>query len=200
MDGFFIGTAISAVDSGGRVVLPPRFMETLGPGSLNGGIVLGMHEEGQCLVACDGAFFAEQLENIDWHPGVLMGGTRTSHDSWLRTTFSFAEQSNIIDADRLSIGPIMRARGHIGGAVLLVGAGRRFEIWDLADVVEHGPYDLQWAAERHLQTMDKVHPSHALAKLCGTATAAVSIRPPIDLASAFSIAPVKLTTPHKLGH
>lgn len=151
MDVFFIGSAISPVGVGGEIMLPPAFVRTLKNRSDKGEIYVGRHEEGQCLVGYDRLFLDQQMQRVDWGQGALVGGSRMTHDAWLRRTFAFVEPTVLTDKNHMSIGPILRARGKIGAAVLLVGAGQRFEIWDLASVIARGPCDLQWVAERHVQ-------------------------------------------------
>lgn len=200
MEGFFIGTAISAVDADGGFVLPKLFLEALGSGAPDGHVFLALHEEGHCLVGYDSDLFAEQQRGIDWRAGMLMGGTRTAHDSWLRTTFTFVEQREIVDPDRLSIGPIMRERGHIGRSVLLVGAGRRFEIWDLANVVEHGPSDLRWVAEHHLHSVDKGRPAYEHAQADAAGTSVLPMRSPRAHVRTFSPVKSRAMVRHQIGH
>ncbi len=151
MDKFFFGSAISVVDSQGAITLPAAFVETLKRRLGDGGLFLGRHEEGHCLVVYDKGYFAQQQRHDETQPGALVGGTRTTHDNWVRTNFAFVDQIAVAEDGSIPISPIMRARGQIGTAVLLVGAGHRFEIWDLENVVARGPYDLSWLAQRHLQ-------------------------------------------------
>jgi hypothetical protein len=49
------------------------------------------------------------------------------------------------------LGPLMRQRGRIGDAALLVATGPRFEIWDLDLVLERAPADLITLATAHLK-------------------------------------------------
>jgi len=177
METFFIGSAISVVDEASRIALPPAFSTTLRSRSFDGRLFIGRHEEGHCLVGFDSAFFAQQHHDVDWRASSLVGGSRAAHDKWLRRTFAFVEETELTDTNLITIGPIIRARGEIGTGVLLVGAGQRFEIWDLATVMEYGPHDLRWVAERHLKSLNMGHPADEMMRALSLPTATSQLRP-----------------------
>lgn len=181
MKKFFIGSSIATVDEHGTILLPPAFLATMRERYVDGNLFIGRHEDGQRLMIYDQMFFTEHDQAADLGRRVLVDGNREQNDRLLRRTFTFVEQIRLTDVNRMSIGPIMRERGQIGAAVLLVGVGHCFEVWDLDSVIERGPYDLSWVAQRHLrarQMADQADASRQLNLLLGPAPVAASRKRP----------------------
>lgn len=151
MDKFFFGSAISSVDERGAIVLQADFIETLKARQADGVMFIGRHQDGQRLVIYDTEYFNDQQARTDGQNGSLGGGRDDQDEQYLLRTFTFVDKVKVSDRGEIFISPIMRERGRIGSGVLIVGVGHRLELWDLHAVVERGPYDLRWVAQRHLR-------------------------------------------------
>jgi DNA-binding transcriptional regulator/RsmH inhibitor MraZ len=151
VDELFIGSAICEVTSGGEILLPRSFHETARLRSMSGELFVGLHEEARCLVVYDKAFAAQQQFDFETRRAAFIGSNLEAHHTRLRRTFGFVEEIRLAPDGMMSLGPLMRERGRIGEAALLVATGQRFEIWDLDFVLSRGPSELMELAALHLK-------------------------------------------------
>ena len=151
MDELFIGSAVCEMTSGGEILLPHGFHETARQRSLSGEMFVGLHEESRCLVVYDRAFAAQQQFDFETRRAAFIGSNLEAHFTRLRRTFGFVEQVRLAPDGMMTLGALMRERGRIGGAVLLVATGQRFELWDLDLVLSRGPAELMELAALHLR-------------------------------------------------
>lgn len=152
MEGIFSGSAVSTVSGSGEIHLPPTFssvIRRIRPDTL---LIRASAARDRLVVGSKAALFHQQ-ELATCQQGGFVGETSLEHDRWARRTFTFVDRVELADGDRITLSPIMKERGRIGSAVLLVGMGPQFEIWDLSDVIACGPYDLAWLASRHLKAI-----------------------------------------------
>lgn len=152
MDELFIGSALCEVTSGGEIVLPRTFHETALARSGDGRLFVGLHEESPCLVVYDRIFAAQQQWDFETRRSSFLGTNMEAHYTRLRRAFGFVEHVTLAPDGMMILGRLMRQRGRIGGAALLVATGPRFEIWDLDLILERAPADLVTLANAHLQT------------------------------------------------
>ena len=158
MDELFIGSAVCEVTSGGEIVLPRHFHETIMSRSPDGRLFVGLHEESPCLVVYDRIFAAQQQWDFDTRRAAFIGSNLDAHYTRLRRTFGFVEEIALAPDGMMTLGPLMRERGQIGESVLLVATGQRFEIWDLEYVLSRGPSELMKLAALHLKVhIEKCH-------------------------------------------
>jgi MraZ protein len=131
---FFGGSALATVDAAGRVRLPRFVRETLGRRSEGRRLVFGAHEEAPCLSAYDPGYRS-----------ALIGRDGS------RRIFGFAEEAEYDASGRVTLPPIMRWKGRIESAVLFVGTGGAFELWNPQLALAADDPDLREMAEYRLQ-------------------------------------------------
>jgi DNA-binding transcriptional regulator/RsmH inhibitor MraZ len=151
MDELFIGSAVCEVTTGGEIVLPRHFHETILSRSPDGRLFVGLHEESPCLVVYDRIFAAQQQWDFETRRSSFLGANMEAHYARVRRAFGFAEHVTLAPDGMMVLAPLMRQRGRIGSAALLVATGPRFEIWDLDMVLERAPADLVALATLHLK-------------------------------------------------
>ena len=160
MDELFIGSAVCEVTSGGEIVLPRHFHETILSRSPDGRLFVGLHEESPCLVVYDRIFAAQLQWELETRRSTFLGANMEAHYARLRRAFGFVEQLTLAPDGMMILAPLMRQRGGIGSAALLVATGTRFEIWDLDMVLERAPADLVALATLHLKLRTSKEESH----------------------------------------
>lgn len=133
----FGGNAIGAVSAAGRLRLPPFILETLVRRSENRRIVFGAHESEPCLSAYDPGWRSALVERED-----------------RRRLLGFAEETQFDSSGRVTLPPMMRWKGRIGGLALFVGTGGTFEIWNPDVAREAGGRDLREMAEYRLNEIE----------------------------------------------
>ena len=140
MDEMYIGSALCEVTSGGELMLPRRFSETARSRCIDDFLLIGLHEESPCLVAFDRVYVMQRQFDVAERFAKSPGGYHDHHR--MRRLYGFVEEAPLAPDGMLQIPAIMRVRGGIGSVALLVASGSRFEIWDLAQALDHGPSDL----------------------------------------------------------
>jgi MraZ protein len=126
------GSALAAVDGGGRVRLPRFVRETAERRSDAGFLVLGPHESDSCLSGYDPAWRrvlfddSERLRLRD----EAAGAGAAKHYGRARRAFGLAEQTQIDGEGRIALPPMARRLARIEGRALFVGTGGAFEIWN----------------------------------------------------------------------
>jgi len=138
-------------DERGEIVLPRHFHETILSRSPDGRLFVGLHEESPCLVVYDRIFAAQQQWDFETRRSSFIGTNMDAHYARVRRAFGFVEHVTLAPDGMMILAPLMRQRGRIGNAALLVATGPRFEVWDLDMVLERAPADLVTLATLHLK-------------------------------------------------
>lgn len=170
MDEIFTGSAICEVTSGGEIVLPRAFHETARYRSPEGRLMVGVHCDSRCLVVYDPILASQRLYDSERQRGAFAASGLDPHDARQRRLFGFADQAMLAPDGMIVLPPLLRDCCRIGDAALLVGAGDKFEIWDLAFVREHGPADMVLLALLHRDLMSDTRHYHQTS-LTGRASA-----------------------------
>ncbi|MDR7256839.1 DNA-binding transcriptional regulator/RsmH inhibitor MraZ [Sphingomonas sp. BE270] len=140
MDELFMGSALCEVTEWGDILLPRRFHQTLRLRSAEHSLFIGLHEESPCLIAFDRLHAMQRQFEVAEKLAASPGGFQDHHR--LRRTYGFVDEAPVAPDGMMTLPRIMRERGAIGDFALLVATGARFEIWDMAYVLDHGPSDL----------------------------------------------------------
>ncbi len=151
MDELFIGSALCEVTSGGEILLPLAFHLTARIRSPDGDLLVGLHEESSCLIVYDKGVAAQQHYDNERRRASYLGTNLDEHFTRQRRMYGFVEHVTLAPDGMMVLPSLIRDRGRIGGAALLVATGERFEIWDLDFVLERGPSELVTLATLQLK-------------------------------------------------
>ena len=146
----FSGSALCAVDTAGRLVLPPFVRDTLNRRQAPETVTIGSHETDPCLVAYDPAFAAALHADVERRRINEEPVAPHLHFARARRTFGFVDQARL-ESGAIALSPLMRRRAKVGPLALIVGAGGTFEIWDAQIALERGDSDLRDLAAFHLE-------------------------------------------------
>lgn len=119
-DWVFRGTSALALDAKGRINVPVRHRQPL-LDICAGQLTLTRHPEGYLLLYPRPAWEAVERE--------LMA-LKTASDGWRRIFLGSAVDAEIDSAARVLIAPELREAAGLSKDVLLIGTGRRLELWD----------------------------------------------------------------------
>lgn len=119
----FRGSAPRAVDVKGRLMLPPGFRETLDLRSKSGRFVLTTYDN--CLVGYPMPDWEEFEEKL----ALLRSTTRKVRD-FKRLVLGGAEEMTVDSQGRVLLSKPHLAYAGIRREAVLVGQGRKFELWD----------------------------------------------------------------------
>jgi MraZ protein len=122
----FLGTHTPRLDEKGRLFLPARFRDDLA-----GGVVLTKGQD-HCLFVYTADEFARRAEAVER----ASQGTREARDA-VRTFFSSAFDQVPDKQGRITVPPGLRTYAGLERDCVVVGAGKRLEVWD-ATVWEAG--------------------------------------------------------------
>jgi MraZ protein len=147
----FKGNHFCAVDQAGRMMLPEFARRTLALRLSSSRILLGVHETEPCLVAFDSAELAEVRSDCQ-RRRMAECATPHQHSFLLRRLFGFMSEVDVRASGRFEIPAILRRRGRIGDAVLVIGTGAALELWNPQVALESGDPDLRELTEFHLDT------------------------------------------------
>lgn len=127
-DWVFRGTSALSLDAKGRINVPVRHRQPLLEGC-EGQLTLTRHPDGYLLMYPRPVWEAVERE--------LMA-LKTASDGWRRIFLGSAVDAEIDSASRVLIAPELRTAAGLDREVLLIGTGRRLELWDKArhDAVE----------------------------------------------------------------
>jgi len=116
------------LDAKGRINVPVRHRDPLVKAS-EGQLTLTRHPDGYLLIYPRPVWEAVERE--------LMA-LKTASDGWRRIFLGSAVDAEIDSASRVLIAPELRSAAGLDKDVLLIGTGRRLELWDKQrhDVVE----------------------------------------------------------------
>jgi MraZ protein len=131
----FSGSALGAVDAGGKLVLPPFVLAVLARRGAGHRILFGAHDSAPCLAAFDAGHLPAiggELERLK-RRGEALGETAAPHAERARRAFGLSEEAEVDGNGRVALPPFLRRKGRIGTRALFVGVGPTVEIWD-ADV------------------------------------------------------------------
>ena len=120
----FQGAAQLNLDAKGRMAVPTRTRDPLTQGGTVR-LVLTAHPDG-CLLLYPGPAWEPIRAQVMAFPSL-----DRQLSNWKRLLVGFAQDVELDSAARLLIPPELREFAHITRAVMLVGQGSHFEIWDL---------------------------------------------------------------------
>ena len=147
----FSGSALGAVDEEGRVRLPPFILREMARHG-DGRVLLGPHESDRCVTGYGSALrprLEAELERRRLRDEAL-GRPVHDHHARARRTFGMVEEATYDEAGRLTLPPLARRRGGLDRAILFIGAGSHFEIWDPSLAMAEGDEELRFVAEYRL--------------------------------------------------
>lgn len=116
----FRGTSALALDAKGRITMPVRHREQL-LAECNGELTLTRHPDGYLLVYPRPTWLKVEQE--------LMA-LKTASEGWRRIFLGSAVDASVDGAARVLIAPELRDAAGLVKDVLLIGTGRRLELWD----------------------------------------------------------------------
>jgi MraZ protein len=116
----FRGTSALVLDAKGRINVPVRHRDLLIAAS-NGQLTLTRHPDGYLLIYPRPTWEAVEAE--------LMA-LKAASDGWRRIFLGSAVDVEIDSASRMLIPPELREAAGLAKDVLLIGTGRRLELWD----------------------------------------------------------------------
>jgi MraZ protein len=148
----FSGNALGALDEEGRVRLPAFILREMARQGEGGRLLLGVHESDPCLTGY-GAQMQPRLEAELERRRLRdeeLGRPADAHHARARRTFGLVEEARYDDGGRLTLPPFARRRGGLDGAILFIGAGSHFELWDPSRALAEGDEELRFVAEYRL--------------------------------------------------
>ena len=119
-DWVFRGTSALALDAKGRINVPVRHRDPL-IAACDGQLTLTRHPDGYLLIYPRPTWQTVETE--------LMA-LKTASDGWRRIFLGSAVDVEIDSAARVLIPPELRDAAGLAREVLLIGTGRRLELWD----------------------------------------------------------------------
>ena len=120
----FQGASQVNLDAKGRMAVPTRIRDPLTQGGTVK-LVLTAHPDG-CLLLYPSPAWEPIRARVMAFPSL-----DRQFSLWKRLLVGFAEDVELDTAGRLLISPELRGFAHIERAVMLVGQGTHYEIWDL---------------------------------------------------------------------
>lgn len=121
----FRGRSQRSLDPKGRLMLPPEFRD----------ILLARSAEGRCVVTsyddCVVGYPLPDWEEFEEKFNRVKNPSRKMRD-FRRLVIGGAEELLVDGQGRIRISPAQREYGGLAKEVMLVGQGRKFEIWDAA--------------------------------------------------------------------
>ena len=120
----FQGASQVNLDAKGRMAVPTRIRDPLTQGGTVR-LVLTAHPDG-CLLLYPQPAWEPIRAQVLAFPSL-----DRQFSVWKRLLVGFAEDVDLDTAGRLLISPELRDFAHITRAVMLVGQGKHYEIWDL---------------------------------------------------------------------
>lgn len=139
--GLYSGTSFALIDGKGRVAVPAALRNNVPEamvGERNERVLwVGFHEKLPCLVA----FGQDQYDRLRDEIEIQRIEARElrrafEEDSEYKKRFSWTEKYILDGSGRFSPSATHKRRCGISGSVAFVGAGKRFEIWSTAKLVD----------------------------------------------------------------
>jgi MraZ protein len=128
----FSGTSLEPVDVEGRTTLPDFVLRVLNRRRSGCQILFGAHEADPCTNGFDEDHGKTLHAEVERRRLVEEGegASATLHHSRVRRTFGAVERASVDSSGRVKLPPMMRRRSRIQAAVLFIGTGARFEVWN----------------------------------------------------------------------
>lgn len=148
----FSGNALGALDEEGRVRLPSFILREMARHGDGGRLLLGVHETDPCITGYVPALrprLQAELERQRLRDESI-GRPSDDHHARARRTFGMVEEARYDGGGRLTLPPLARRRGGLGGKILFIGAGTHFELWDPSLAMAEGDEALRFVAEYRL--------------------------------------------------
>ena len=147
----FSGNALGALDEEGRVRLPPFILREMARHG-DGRLLLGVHETDPCITGYGATLrprLEAELERRRLRDEAL-GRPEGDHHARARRTFGLVEEASYDDSGEVVLPLLARRRGGLGRAILFIGAGSHFEIWDPSLAIAEGDEELRFVARYRL--------------------------------------------------
>lgn len=156
----FSGNALGAVDKRGRVRLPPFILNEIGGCGGPGRLLFGVHAEDPCVTGYGAALkprLHAELERRRLRDEEA-GLAPDAHHARTRRLFGLVEEGAYDEAGRIALPSLARRRAGIGEAILFIGAGTHFELWDPGLALREGSQEVRALAAYRLDA-DGFHSS-----------------------------------------
>ncbi|MBV8687952.1 MAG: hypothetical protein JOZ90_16935 [Alphaproteobacteria bacterium] len=147
---FFGGSAVVPVTAAGAMRLP-RFVRDALCGRAAGEMIVGAHQTDPCLVSYPRAHVENLMRDLDRRRIEEEAKDPDAHYRRARRVFGFAQEISISRHGRLVLPLGLRRRYGIGRAALLVGIGKKVEIWSLDRASQAADSNLRALAAAHAQ-------------------------------------------------
>jgi MraZ protein len=156
----FSGNALGAVDESGRVRLPPFILNEMARHGDRGRLLFGVHSSDPCLTGYGAALKPRLHAELERRRlrDEESGLTADEHHSRVRRLFGLVEEAAYDEAGRIALPPLARHRGGIADAILFIGAGTHFELWDPGLALAEGSPEVREMARYRLEA-DGLHAS-----------------------------------------
>lgn len=148
LESLFSGAALQAVDAGGGMQLPPFVLKALARRSEDRRVLFSPHEVDPCMSGYDlghEAWLFAEAERRRLREEAL-GLASADHHRRARRTFGAAESAAYDSRGRIVLPPMVRRRGRIADAALVIGTGGSFEIWNPEIAREAGDEEVRQLA------------------------------------------------------
>ena len=148
----FSGNALGALDEEGRVRLPSFILREMARHGDGGRVLLGVHEKDPCVTGYGLELRPRLQAELERRRlrDEANGRPSDEHHARARRTFGMVEEASYDDGGRLTLPPLARRRGGLGGTILFIGAGSHFELWDPSLAMAEGDEELRFLAEYRL--------------------------------------------------
>ena len=147
----FIGNALCPIGAGGRMTLPAFVRTTLSLRASARRMFVGLHEADTCLVAFDPGELAELRSDCRRRRIAEEGFAQDQSHMRLRRIFGMMDDVWVRDSGRIVLSPMLQRRARIENAVLVIGTGGSFELWNPQLALDAGDPDLRELAAFHLE-------------------------------------------------
>jgi MraZ protein len=115
------------IDEKGRVVVPTRYRERLQNDGIRGGVVLTIDTEERCLLLYPVAAWEEIENKLAALPSFNPAARRIQ-----RLLIGHATETEIDSHGRILLPPLLREYAGLSKLAMIVGQGKKMEIWDEA--------------------------------------------------------------------
>lgn len=151
-DYLFNGSALVAVDTQGRLFLPPLVRQRVDRCSDVQRVLIGPHEIYPCLSGYGRAYAPVLIEELERRRlrEEAAGAGPEAHHARAHRMFGAQEEVAYSSTGRMTIPRILRRRAQIERQALFIGAGATFEIWSPGRALEQGDADLREIASFQL--------------------------------------------------
>lgn len=144
--GRYQGHGIGLVDDKGRVAIPGALRSTLqqnaprADGKDGGTIIVGPHEQRECLVAYDPAYIEIRAQQLDAHEAAFTAADGSYDDNIQRRAMA-GEAVPFDGSGRFIMPAFPRFHANIGAHAFFFGMNNRIEIWDPATALADATLD-----------------------------------------------------------